>query len=317
MLHGTRPKTFGEPAVWQIDATCQIVEVLDRDTVKLDGAYVATIDWTCLDPVRLISPTSSGAFYLQGGQTLGIPLFVVMALWVYIITQASLSATSSYRVPLVLIIFPASLVGVAVLATFAISWVVVRHPANAQDMHPRFLGIEGHVSSGLVERYPFGSSRGRLVEVSSVSSPRYQDTPATDSTHSDQMEIGFTVVDTYTMTITRFTAARLPVAVIICGKDREMQRAPCCVHLTGRLTHSPGRRLCVSRPPSCIGRIVSKVSASHLQVRPHHWSLIRVLRQQDLLEAMPWSSQKPHGQTWLTIGSPPIKLTGSFSHRWQ
>jgi hypothetical protein len=47
------------------------------------------------------------------------------------------------------------------------------------------------------------------------------------TTQNDRQRL-FTLVDTYTMTVTLFEAARPPVAVLICGREGGMQRAVLC-----------------------------------------------------------------------------------------
>lgn len=87
---------------------------------------------------------------------------------------------------------------------------------------------------GTIERYLFGFNHGRLRESedsSTFTRSRYYDNPTTADTNSHEDTPGmqlFTLVDTYTMTVTRFLAERPPVAVLVCSQDKGMQRAVLC-----------------------------------------------------------------------------------------
>ena len=134
--------------------------------------------------------------------------------------------------------------------------------AKTYDSQPWFFGIEGYVSIHELELLIFGSFEGRL-HWSTSSSPlsRHsldQDVSETgnllrsenmfsglDPVEADERvrrlvekaqsrESGvsdlkiFTLVDTYTMTVTLFEAVRPPVAVVLCGAEGGMQRALLC-----------------------------------------------------------------------------------------
>jgi hypothetical protein len=68
-------------------------------------------------------------------------------------------------------------------------------------------------------RYPTNLAGQRKASWGTTTLPR----PST-ATQNDRQRL-FTLVDTYTMTVTLFEAARPPVAVLICGREGGMQRA--------------------------------------------------------------------------------------------
>ena len=57
--------------------------------------------------------------------------------------------------------------------------------------------------------------------------PDTEETQQAQTTQNDRQRL-FTLVDTYTMTVTLFEAARPPAAVLICGREGGMQRAVLC-----------------------------------------------------------------------------------------
>jgi hypothetical protein len=128
-------------------------------------------------------------------------------------------------------------------------------------MQAWFQGYEGYMDLATIESHIFGAYMGRL-KWSTFGSPlsRHEMNefgeclgvdPTTRPEVSEMLEHakvgGFrdmkasTIVDTYTLTVTMFTAVGPPVAVLLCGGEGGMQRAVMCPHdwrhkpSTGRL----------------------------------------------------------------------------------
>jgi hypothetical protein len=117
-----------------------------------------------------------------------------------------------------------------------------------------FFGIEGYVPIEIIERNLFGIALGRLKwstngsklsehheakDISALVGECEAVLPKIPETHPHQTsqyprpthngrERLFTLVDTYSMTVTLFRAARPPAAVMICGREGGMQRAVLC-----------------------------------------------------------------------------------------
>jgi hypothetical protein len=113
---------------------------------------------------------------------------------------------------------------------------------------PWFFGFEGYLDIATIEANIFGVNLGRLTwSPFSSELSRHYETDEDECIGIDPMEdldvrrlvqqasngnYGqpkvFTLVDTYTMTVTMFRAVRPPVAVLLCGSEGGMQRAVMC-----------------------------------------------------------------------------------------
>ena len=140
------------------------------------------------------------------------------------------------------------------------SFVIFSSPALIKNLYlgkvwsaqPWFFGVEGYMNLSDVERRVFGVDLGRLSwspAGSSLSRHGMEDSqeyrnfckgqdPSGYSnidarikealTSSKDEEKIFMLVDTYTMTVTLFSAIKPPVAVLMCGEEGGMQRALLC-----------------------------------------------------------------------------------------
>jgi len=111
-----------------------------------------------------------------------------------------------------------------------------------------FFGFEGYLDLVTIESSIYGSYNRRLKWAASGSTLSCHEPnsdgecvghdPTTNSAVRDMLEQAktsgfggrkvFTLVDTYTSTVTMFTAMRPPVAAILCGREGGMQRAVLC-----------------------------------------------------------------------------------------
>ncbi|OJD31333.1 3-hydroxyisobutyrate dehydrogenase protein [Diplodia corticola] len=244
--------------LWDLKPNCEITEVIhdhENDQVlSLYGAYGATIRWDALDPVHFLTdrPLHKSAwgillFYLPVQlicvTTMG---FLLMAL-INIILLLSLSLSSA-ALTMPMRVFTSTmpmrvLISISVLALLAAPAIVKRSRSGPlRSTQACFMGVEGHVNVGTIERYLFGFNHGRLKENSADPFGfRYDDHPANAQpgdvyAHRDTPRMRlFTLVDTYTMTVTPFLAERPPVALLVCGNEKGMQRAVLCSyeHRTG------------------------------------------------------------------------------------
>lgn len=109
-------------------------------------------------------------------------------------------------------------------------------------------GFEGHLDIGTIESLLFGYNMSRLSwspsgsPLSRHSTNKYHEWIGRDPTDDPEVErlvqrakmakVGdmriFTIVDTYTMTVTLIEAVRPPVMVLLCASEGGMQRAVAC-----------------------------------------------------------------------------------------
>jgi hypothetical protein len=245
--------------LWDIEPRCQIAGIVDDQTVTLDGAFGATIQWDSMDPVAFFKrPTLAriiGKILLRGS-----PVYLIMALILTIaggvLMQSShqkkndsedagssegdsLGGNTSKNMALGILI-----PGIIFLIPSAI--ITLAAPAMLLDIYrgkfwstqALFIGVEGMVDIGEAERHLFGFNHGRLkwsTNGSTLSRHHYVNgecvalpPAAKTSEKEDAKRSLFTLIDTYSMTATCFYAEQPPVAVIICGQEGGMQRAVLC-----------------------------------------------------------------------------------------
>ena len=152
-------------------------------------------------------------------------------------------------------------------APILIKWLYM---GKVWDAQPWFIGMEGHMSLPDIERYLFGTKVGRLSWSTTGSPlsrhnllnkeqyPEYPDycegqDPISDggvrnkiNDLRDKKRI-FTLVDTYTMTVTLFSARNPPWLLLLAGV-KVACRGHCYAHGTGPITRSIGRQYSGWRP---------------------------------------------------------------------
>ncbi|KAL9580279.1 MAG: hypothetical protein Q9212_004594 [Teloschistes hypoglaucus] len=222
--------------LWDVYPRTQVCGIGDDDTVILDGARAATIRWksfkkvmlrgnrTVIRLIAVIAPSTVGSLIISGSLLLafGNPVGAVPLTFALIILLLS-------------------------------PWLINRsYLGKVWSAQPYFFGIEGYVPLHTIEKKLFGANLDRL-SWSPTASPlskhnlsnrahfenycEGQD-PKSDpgvnariqkalQSTASQEKI-FTLVDTYTMTVTLFAAVRPPVAVLACGEEGGMQRALLC-----------------------------------------------------------------------------------------
>jgi hypothetical protein len=238
--------------LWDIEPRCQIAGIVDDQTVTLDGAFGATIQWDSMEQVAFFKrPTLARVF----GKILlrGNPAYLITALALTIsgglIIQSSKDSQSgqfskqggngtntmalTILIPGILLLLPSALIMLC-----APAMLLNIYAGKFWSTQALFIGVEGMVDIGEAERHLFGFNHGRLkwsTNGSTLSRHRYVNgecvalPPAVKSLkNEDERETLFTLIDTYSLTATCFYAQRPPVAVIVCGQEGGMQRALLC-----------------------------------------------------------------------------------------
>ncbi|KAI0144641.1 hypothetical protein GGR57DRAFT_481567 [Xylariaceae sp. FL1272] len=252
--------------LWDIEPRCQVAGIVDDQTVTLDGAFGATIQWDAMEQVAFLKrPTVSrlvGKILLRG-----VPAYLIIGLAFTIIggvflaetnsnsdsdsssnspSLASSGAAAAFLAPGLIFLIPSAII------TLLIPVMLLNiYQGKFWSVQAHFLGLQGIPKDiGDIERILFGFNHGRL-KWSVAGSPLSRNGPSKngervghppaksahpqdrsyDNGHQPEAaekETVFTLIDTYAMTATAFRAARPPTAVIVCGHEGGMQRAILC-----------------------------------------------------------------------------------------
>lgn len=230
--------------LWDIDPEIQICGLGDDDTVVLDGARGAAIRWDQFIPVLTLGEETLRHRFSRWILRTVPGLFIVGLIW--IIAVSAVEFPRPFLIPGIVLCGFSSLV---VLLSPYLTRLI--YSVQIHDSQPLFFGFEGYVNIYRLELLIFGSYEGRL-RWSTAGSPLSRHALDRNVTKENNMYIGldpvvtdakikklveqatdskkkiFTLVDTYTMTVTLFEAVRPPVAVILCGREGGMQRALLC-----------------------------------------------------------------------------------------
>ncbi|KAJ2997326.1 hypothetical protein NUW58_g683 [Xylaria curta] len=235
--------------LWDIEPRCQIAGIVDDQTVTLDGAFGATIQWDAMEPVAFLKrPTLSrllGKILLRG-----VPGYWIIALGATI--YGALASRSSDNpdspgtswVPILVFLIPGIvlIIPTTIITLIIPSMLLNIYQGKFWSTQAHFLGLEGIPSDiGEIERILFGFNHGRLkwsIAGSTLSRngrskngeriglPPRKLGSFDESAHDG--ETIFTLIDTYAMTATAFRATKPPTTVIVCGHEGGMQRAVLC-----------------------------------------------------------------------------------------
>ncbi|KAI0809859.1 hypothetical protein GGR55DRAFT_646990 [Xylaria sp. FL0064] len=250
--------------LWDIESYCQVAGIVDPQTITLDGAYGATIQWNAMEQVAFLKrPTLSrllGKILLRG-----VPVYLITGLALTILggvlfqNQSSGSGSGSdssssssgalsgaqtaLLVPGLVFLVP------AVIITLLIPVMLLDiYHGKFWSTQAHFIGLQGIPDDiGKIERLLFGFNHGRLkwsIGGSTLSRNGRSETGerlglpplkakqlnhgAKDGAGGVVREEVFTLIDTYAMTATAFSATRPPTAVVVCGHEGGMQRAVLC-----------------------------------------------------------------------------------------
>jgi hypothetical protein len=225
-------------SLWDIYPACQVAGVGPGDTVILDGAFGAAIRWKAFAPVayfaRFSWKRSASRALLHGAPG----YFLIGA----VLTSYAKFSRIYGAIGIILLI-------ISLVVILASPYLVrLFYGGKLWGAQAWFFGFEGYLDLATIESSIYGSYNGRLKWAPSSSTlSRHEQNPdgecvgldpTTDPAVRDMLEQAkttgfggrkvFTLVDTYTSTVTMFTAVRPPVAAILCGREGGMQRAVLC-----------------------------------------------------------------------------------------
>ena len=251
--------------LWDIYPKIQICGLGHNDTVILDGAHGAAIRWDKFVPVLTLGQEST-RHQLARWALRSVPaLFIAGLPWVIISSisnQTPVLAIGSIFLSLssVFVLLSPWLTRVIYRATVQdsqpfffgleghvdiyqlellmfgsyerkLQWSTASSPLSRHS-----LDRDGMKADFFRDRNPHHTDIEKLVEEENMFTgldPVDDDDKVKDlvakATKSSELETKvFTLVDTYTMTVTLFEAVRPPVAVVLCGEEGGMQRALLC-----------------------------------------------------------------------------------------
>jgi hypothetical protein len=220
--------------LWDIYPHIQVAGVGADDTVILDGAFGASIRWKSFAPVA----------------------YLVRVTWKRKLARLLVrSSTLILLIALVLFAIPGLAAGAAVLLVISLIPILaspylvrVLYSGKLWGAQPWFFGFEGYLDIETIEAKIFGTSLGRLTWSPSGSplsrhvANEYGECIGIDPTADEGVreqvararhsrygeEKVFTLVDTYTSTVTLFSSVRPPIAMLLCASEGGMQRAVMC-----------------------------------------------------------------------------------------
>ena len=248
-------------SLWDIYPKTQICGIGENDTIILDGARAASIRWKSFKKVITRHRDTFKRKAARVALTLSAPFFFFGIFSVAIVRATNGGSSFTYGGYSTGIQSPLNaLVGVGItflvfgLIVILLSPLLIKglYHGKVWSAQPYFFGVEGYISLPELERTLFGANLGRLswsTTGSSISRHDLEDSkdynnfcegkdpsqyPDIQSkiqkalnSSRDEEKI-FMLVDTYTLTVTLFSAVKPPVAVLMCGEEGGMQRALLC-----------------------------------------------------------------------------------------
>ncbi|KAL8937926.1 MAG: hypothetical protein Q9211_003444 [Gyalolechia sp. 1 TL-2023] len=247
----TLPKSLSQPwydmddqwdiSLWDILPSTQVCGIADDDTVIIDGCYAAAIRWKAFAAVANLTRDSWGRFFVRY-------LFRSTSFFFLIgisLTAAGAAAGSNTSLTAV----GAILLTIALLIILGSPYIIRKlYTGKLWGTQAWFFGFEGYMDISTIERHIFGADMGHL-KWSTNGSPLSVHTanehgecigqdPTSNPETAEKVkkavnaQMGeqriFTLIDTYTLTVTIFEAVRPPIGVVICGAEGGMQRALLC-----------------------------------------------------------------------------------------
>ena len=244
------PKTLHQPwyemedqwgvSLWDIAPTTQVCGIADEDTVIIDGAYAAPIRWKAFATVANLTKDSWRRFFFR---------YLFRSTSYFFIVGISLVSSGAATGDTSLKAIGAVLLVIALCFILASPYIIrILYTGKIWGTQAWFFGFEGYLDIGVIEEHIFGSDMGHL-KWSTNGSPlsmhkmnEYGECIGQDPTDNPETaakvknavtaQMGeeriWTLVDTYTLTVTLFEAVRPPTAVVLCGEEGGMQRALLC-----------------------------------------------------------------------------------------
>lgn len=245
------PKALNQPwyemedqwnvSLWDILPTTQVCGIADNDTVIIDGAYAAAIRWKAFAPVPSLRADSWRRFFFRYAFRSTSYFFIVGL--VLISNGAATNNPSLTAIGAILLVL-------ALLSILASPYIIrILYTGKIWGTQAWFFGFEGYLDIATIEQNIFGADMGHLtwstngsplsVHAANEHGECIGQDPTTGNPETAEKvrravdaKMGenriFTLVDTYTLTVTLFEAVRPPTAVVLCGEEGGMQRALLC-----------------------------------------------------------------------------------------
>ncbi|KAL6715239.1 hypothetical protein ACLMJK_007503 [Lecanora helva] len=227
-------------SLWDIIPSTQVCGIADNDTVIIDGGYAAAIRWKAFAHVANLTRESWKRFFFRYAFRCTSYLFII---------GISLISTGVAYSSSVNIGIGAFLLTIALTLILCAPYIIrVLYTGKIWGTQAWFFGFEGYMNISEIENHIFGADMGHL-KWSTNGSPLSMHAPneygecigqdpcsnpetAEKVRRAISAPMGeeriFTLVDTYTLTVTMFSAVRPPIAVAMCGAEGGMQRALLC-----------------------------------------------------------------------------------------
>ncbi|KAL2074862.1 hypothetical protein VTL71DRAFT_8641 [Oculimacula yallundae] len=207
--------------LWDIEPLAQVAGVCHDGSVIIDGCHGISIRWKDIPRIQfLIRQTwkkTWAAYAFRSG-----PLWFIIG--------AVLAAMPSTRGP------GAFFLILGIILLISAPWSIsVLYGGKVWGATPWLIGFEGTLPLEEIEKMTFGNSIGRFSYTPSsgpycakLSDERIGADPSGNFASLPQGHRLFTLIDTGTMTVTVFSAARPPSVALLCGKEGGMLRAVLC-----------------------------------------------------------------------------------------
>ncbi|KAK8118410.1 3-hydroxyisobutyrate dehydrogenase protein [Apiospora kogelbergensis] len=180
-------RDFWDSKLWDIEPKCQIAGIADDETVVLDGAYGATIEWSTMKPVYFFTrPTFRRT--LTKWTLRGSPYYLIAAIALVYFSASTISQINQFRADIqadrsakgqppvaeadlpsadtfvgLLVLFVFLLISALGLSLAAPAMILNLYVGKFWNTQASFVGMEGVPAKlGLVEEYLFAADRGRL-----------------------------------------------------------------------------------------------------------------------------------------------------------
>ncbi|CAN8099553.1 unnamed protein product [Discula destructiva] len=279
--------------LWDIFPTCQVSGIAGGDadqTVLIDGAYGASIEWRRLKKVEFLKRRTAwrtaGELAAQAALVWLITAIVSIAVIEGVYNASSVEYSGSYykrssyggtssliALPIVFFILAFAAMAVLPYAMFS------KYRGKFWSTQAVLFGLEGMPDIDWLERQLFGFSEGRLTwspHGSTLSQHRMKegsgevlegecealkplleddkqrDLSQADGERGDDMRV-FTLVDTYAMTVTAFRASHPPTVALVLGHEGGMRRAALCSY--NHKTQTFHRETVVRMPTKVLDRM--------------------------------------------------------------
>jgi hypothetical protein len=239
-------------SLWDIKPTTQICGIADENTVMIDGGYAASIRWKAFAQVANLTRDSWRRFFFRYAFRSASYLFFI---GIGLLSQGTVLRRTedaggyNHAGSQIYIGIGAFFLVIALIFVLLSPYIIrVLYTGKIWGTQAWFFGFEGYMDIGTIEQHIFGADMGHL-KWSTNGSPlslhkpnEYGECIGQDPTDNRETaekvkksvnarmgdERIFTLVDTYTLTVTLFSAVRPPVAVVLCGEEGGMQRALLC-----------------------------------------------------------------------------------------